>query len=537
MRIVQTICPICKRTLAAVYRERGGSVFFEANCPEHGLFASIVAENAEDYAQWMQHRSVTVPPKQAITRGKRLSDARFSGDERNVNFSGDELGANSPSGTLGAHFSGGKENENTEAGTCAAEVDATIESLNTECPLHCGTCENHLMTACCVLLDVTERCNQHCPYCFARADEDAASDPSLETITRWYDRLLELGEERTFNIQLSGGEPTVREDLPAIIKIGKDKGFEYIQLNTNGKRLAEEDGYADALKAAGLSTVFLQFDGTDDSIYEALRGAPLFETKCTAIHNCGKAGLPVTLVPTMVQGVNLHDIGNMMNFMLSRLNVVKGIHFQPVSYFGRHPGVPENPRGRVTMFSVMHEIEKQTGGRIGYDDLVPISTGHQLCCFCGNFLREQDGRLTALLSKSQKEEGISCCCEAEPDPREIIRKDRDFVLNKWVVEESGDESCCADAESCCADGTNDGVSGARDGVLGARDTGFGTAGSLPLSLDEALLYLRRNTFTISGMAFMDRSNLDAERLKRCRVQVFSKDERLIPFCASNSIYR
>jgi len=49
--------------------------------------------------------------------------------------------------------------------------------LNTECPLHCGTCENHLMTACCVLLNVTERCNQRCPYCFAAAGggrQDAA---------------------------------------------------------------------------------------------------------------------------------------------------------------------------------------------------------------------------------------------------------------------------------------------------------------------------------------------------------------------------
>jgi uncharacterized radical SAM superfamily Fe-S cluster-containing enzyme len=37
-------------------------------------------------------------------------------------------------------------------------------------------------------------------------------------------------------------------------------------------------------------------------------------------------------------------------------------------------------------------------------------------------------------------------------------------------------------------------------------------------------------FTISGMAFMDATNLDAERLRRCRVQVFTEDGRLVPFC-------
>ncbi|MDR1029192.1 MAG: radical SAM protein [Clostridiales Family XIII bacterium] len=466
MLTVQTICPVCKRPLAASYAERDGSVFFETRCPDHGAFSSVVAEQAEDYARWMERRSVAVPPKQAMTRGAHGATALFGGT--------------------------GSEPENTE------------------CPLHCGTCENHLMTACCVLLDVTERCNQHCPYCFARAGDDAAADPSLEDIARKYERLLELGEERAFNIQLSGGEPTVRDDLPSIIEIGRKKGFEYIQLNTNGRRLGEEAGYADALKRAGLTTVFLQFDGTDDAIYTALRGEPLLDIKCAAIENCRKAGLPVTLVPTVVSGVNVTDIGNMVDFMLARLNVVKGIHFQPVSYFGRHPGVPDDPRDRVTMFAVMREIERQTGGRIRRDALVPISTGHQLCCFCSNFLRERNGALTSILSEAQKKEGVSCCCETEPDPLSVIRKDRDFVLNKWVVD--------ADDAPAASSRLHD-------------------DGDESLSLDEALSYIKRNMFTISGMAFMDQSNLDAERLKRCRVQVFSEDERLIPFCAYNSVYR
>jgi uncharacterized radical SAM superfamily Fe-S cluster-containing enzyme len=58
-----------------------------------------------------------------------------------------------------------------------------------------------------------------------------------------------------------------------------------------------------------------------------------------------------------------------------------------------------------------------------------------------------------------------------------------------------------------------------------------------MSFDEALSWFQNNMFTISGMAFMDRSNLDAERLKRCRVQYFTPDERLIPFCAYNTLYR
>ena len=58
-----------------------------------------------------------------------------------------------------------------------------------------------------------------------------------------------------FNIQLSGGEPTLREDLPEIIWLGRQKGFTFFQLNTNGIRLAAEPDYAKSLKAAGLNTV------------------------------------------------------------------------------------------------------------------------------------------------------------------------------------------------------------------------------------------------------------------------------------------
>lgn len=58
-----------------------------------------------------------------------------------------------------------------------------------------------------------------------------------------------------------------------------------------------------------------------------------------------------------------------------------------------------------------------------------------------------------------------------------------------------------------------------------------------MDLDEFLNYYKRNTFTVTGMAFQDATNLDAERLKRCRVQVLTEDDRLVPFCGYNSIYR
>ena len=69
----------------------------------------------------------------------------------------------------------------------------------------------------------------------------------------------------------------MRDDLADIIRLGREKGFTYFQLNTNGLRLADDYAYLEALVEAGLNNVFLQFDGLTEAPYQALRGKPLLE--------------------------------------------------------------------------------------------------------------------------------------------------------------------------------------------------------------------------------------------------------------------
>ena len=456
---VQSICTVCNRPVRAWYTDRDGKVFLEKECVEHGSFKALISNNTNDYLKWIESPVVNIPPQKAMKEGS---------------------------------------------------VD--------QCPLNCGVCDKHMQTACCVLIDITKRCNQHCPYCFARANENdmAAKEPSLEELDHKFRLLRELGEEeRPFNIQLSGGEPTVRNDLPEIIKMARDKGFEYIQINTNGRRLAMEEGYAHILKEAGATVIFMQFDGTNDDIYMITRGEPLLEIKQRAIKNCEKAGLAVTLVPTVIDGVNLDNIGEMMDFMIENVNVVKGIHFQPVSFFGRHPEEDNSTgdfEGRVTMFDVLHKLEEQRP-QFKYSDYCPISTGHTLCCFYSTYIKEPDGSVRCTLTPAKKAAGVACCdvsSMSHRDKMDIVKKDRDYVLEKWEV------------------ATPEEVKNAENKYTSSMDI---------MSMDEFLTYYRRNTFTVTGMAFQDATNLDAERVKRCRVQVLSEDDRLIPFCAYNSIYR
>ena len=159
------------------------------------------------------------------------------------------------------------------------------------CPYDCGLCANHRQVPCCVLLEVTQRCDLGCPVCFASAGSTQQADPELETIRMWYERMLAAGGP--FNIQLSGGEPCLRDDLPEIILLGKQMGYTYFQVNTNGLRLAEDLNYLIRLKEAGLNVVYLQFDGTTDEIYQTIRGRKILEQKLRTIRNCKDAHVGV----------------------------------------------------------------------------------------------------------------------------------------------------------------------------------------------------------------------------------------------------
>ena len=99
------------------------------------------------------------------------------------------------------------------------DIPPLAEGENLNCPNACGLCAEHRRDTCCVLLEITDRCNLNCRYCFA--DNHQGSDPSLDTVKSWIRDLVVPGKTL---LQLSGGEPTVREDLPEIITYAKEVG-------------------------------------------------------------------------------------------------------------------------------------------------------------------------------------------------------------------------------------------------------------------------------------------------------------------------
>lgn len=356
-----------------------------------------------------------------------------------------------------------------------------------KCPEACGLCPEHLQDTCCVLLEVTSRCNLNCRYCFADSRDDI--DPSFEQIRDWLGQLAIPGKTL---VQLSGGEPTVRQDLPEIISEARLAGCQYVQLNSNGIRLAKERQYVQALAEAGLSFVFMQFDGTNDRIYRKLRGKSLFDLKQQAIENCAAFNIGVALVPMLVPRVNTDNIGDILRFAISKSPAVRGVHFQPVSYFGRSPQLPGDEM-RFTLDQLLYEIEKQTKGLITMESFLPSHYNHPLCSFHGDFVVLPN----ELVSLSQPDsDATQCCCKSG-----LAEKKREFVARRWQRQKQSEES-----RSCCPSETD------------MQD------------LDAFLKRVKSHGFTITAMAFQDAGNLDLERLRRCSLHVFDEG-RFVPFCA------
>jgi 7,8-dihydro-6-hydroxymethylpterin dimethyltransferase len=225
------------------------------------------------------------------------------------------------------------------------------------CPFDCGICPNHKQTTCSAIIEVTSRCNLNCPVCFADSGRFTTMDPSLDQISRTLQTFLDRSGPHP--IQLSGGEPTMRDDLPKIVALASKMGFDHIQINTNGIRLAQEADYSLALKEAGATTVFLQFDGMSDDVYRRIRGADLFSLKSKTIERCAELKLGVILTPTLVRNVNEPQIGSIIQFAKRWIPTVKGVHFQPLTYLGRFPNAPRN-EDRILIPEILLAIENQT---------------------------------------------------------------------------------------------------------------------------------------------------------------------------------
>jgi hypothetical protein len=448
----RSLCPHCRRVVDAKIIVRGRRVYFRKQCPEHGTVEDFVCSDVAYYDRHEFDQPARAPRRYGVAPDRG-------------------------------------------------------------CPLDCGLCTEHEQHTCIGLIEVTSNCNLRCPMCFAESGP-GGTHLDFATYTRMVDRYVEL-EGVADVLQLSGGEPTLHPELVRMVRYAYERPIQVVMINTNGIRLANDPALLDALAPMrDRLEVYLQFDGLTDGTSESLRGERLTQTKLRALDRLADAGVRCTLVCTVEGRTNLHEVGDVLRFGLSR-PIVRGVSYQLASYCGRHLPADELER-RATMPDVAKAIVAQTGGLLSEDDFLPLPCAHPNCHLIGYLYRGGEG-------------------PAVPVSRLIdVRRHMDLIANSIVYTPARARQIVAKALE-------------QTGDCGCGPGGCGPApasgqAEMPAPPDFVVKALAEtltgaDVFRVTLTAFLDAHTFDTRRVMKCCLAHILPSGHVVPFCAYNTLYR
>jgi cyclic pyranopterin phosphate synthase len=291
-------------------------------------------------------------------------------------------------------------------------------------------------------ISVTDRCNIRCVYCMP---ETVAFLPrqsllSFEEIERFVRIAVPLGIDK---IRLTGGEPLVRRDLPALVaKIAAIPGIKDIGLTTNGLLLAP---MARVLRDAGLRRLNVSLDTMDPVKFEELTRRTGFEQVIEGILAAREAGFdPVKINAIALKGVTEEDVVPLARFARSHALELRFIEYMPLDAGDRWerakvlyaaeildrlaagigplvPAPDQDPRAPAMDYDFA-----DGGGRVG----LIASVSRPFCMSCNRVRLTADGKLRNCLFALEETDIRSLLREGASDA-EIARALRASVASKW----------------------------------------------------------------------------------------------------------
>jgi len=158
-------------------------------------------------------------------------------------------------------------------------------------------------------LAVTYRCNNNCAHCYNARERNF---PELST-EQWFKVLDQLWELGVPHIVFTGGEATLRNDLPELIKHAETNG-QITGLNTNARRLSDEK-YVQQLVDAGLDHVQVTVESCNEQIHDQMMQAKgAFKQTIAGLKNALNNKLYVMTNTTMLR-TNVHTIPDTLDFL------------------------------------------------------------------------------------------------------------------------------------------------------------------------------------------------------------------------------
>lgn len=153
--------------------------------------------------------------------------------------------------------------------------------------------------------ELTTACNGSCTYCAMRQPDPAELSPS-EALAL----VDQMGRAGTRMVSLSGGEPLLRRDLPAIVAALRARGITP-SLNSNGFLLPRHVGIL-----RQMARIEISLDGPAE-LHDAVRGPGSFDKATRAIELCRTEGVPVT-VEAVVSRTSLPGLPELLAWCAAR---------------------------------------------------------------------------------------------------------------------------------------------------------------------------------------------------------------------------
>ncbi len=158
-------------------------------------------------------------------------------------------------------------------------------------------------------LALTYRCNNDCPHCYNARSRDFA-EMDTASWKRIIDGLWELGVP---HIVFTGGEPTLRNDLPELIAHAEANG-QITGLNTNARRL-QNGRYVQQLVEAGLDHVQITVESSDEDIHDKMVHAKGAFHQTIEGLRCALASPLYVMTNTTMLRTNVHTIPATLDFL------------------------------------------------------------------------------------------------------------------------------------------------------------------------------------------------------------------------------
>jgi GTP 3',8-cyclase len=177
-------------------------------------------------------------------------------------------------------------------------------------------------------LSVTDRCNLRCAYCMPEKDyvwlprEDVLRFEEISTLV---DVFVALGVNK---LRLTGGEPLLRRDLPALVAMLAAKaGLTDLAMTTNGVLLSE---HADALRGAGLGRITVSLDTLRADRFTALTRFDSLDAVLEGMDAASRTFGRFKIDSVIIRGVNDDELSDLIEYGRSKNAEVRFIEYMDV---------------------------------------------------------------------------------------------------------------------------------------------------------------------------------------------------------------